>query len=188
MICSNCKKKTANVHFSGIINGKPVKVDLCETCAQNSGLTLNLIDTTLGHFAGPFFSFPSLSPILADLMNILSQWSKKETLVSPRACPQCRWTLRQFQRFGKMGCPECYMTFREEARNILKRIHGTTLHKGKKGTPLAAIPKPKSKEPREEPDEALSLLKARLEKAVKDERYEEAAKLRDKIRELEKKE
>jgi len=73
-----------------------------------------------------------------------------------------------------MGCPDCYKHFRSQAKNILKKIHGTITYTGAKA-PAMEIPK-----------ESKSQLQKRLEKAVKEERYEDAAKLRDQIRKLEK--
>ncbi len=183
MICSNCKKNEANVHFSGIINGKAVKLDLCEACSQTAGPKIPFFGMGLSGLAGAPVSFPSLSPILTEFMEILSQWpGKRLSTQTARACPRCRWNLRQFQKTGKMGCPACYTTFETEAREILKKINGNTLHKGKKVLKIHSI---KTK-PREPAADSLPDLKSKLEKAVREERYEDAAGLRDRIKDAEK--
>ncbi len=168
MTCTRCKKKDAFVHFNGIIDGKAVQLDLCEDCAKKSGLTAS-------------FNFPSaVQPALNDLMDVLSSWHQQSSGAVKSACPVCRWTMAQFQKTGRMGCSECYLHFHKEAESFLKKIHGATTHKGKKAPAEVAKTKVRDRE------KSLSRLKMDLEKAVREEQYELAASLRDKIRDFEK--
>jgi len=94
-------------------------------------------------------------------------------------CSNCGMTFDDFQRIGRFGCADCYMAFRENIRPLLKRIHGATKHTGKSA-------KGKGQDGRDNRPE-ISSLKQRLQIAVDREEFEEAAKLRDLIRDLENK-
>lgn len=81
----------------------------------------------------------------------------------------CGSSLQDLKRKG-IGCPQCYITFGKDLVELIPRVQaGETEHKGK-------IPKPKD----------LESLKIGMKKAIQEERYEDAAKYRDKIKELEK--
>ena len=73
-------------------------------------------------------------------------------------------------------CSECYATFKRSLGSLLKRIHGSPVHLGK--TPAKLIKPAKGKV-------ELSDLRKKLEKAVENEEFEEAVRLRDLIRRAE---
>lgn len=156
MLCSQCKKRPATVHFESLINGKSTHYDVCQECSRQLNLDIESL-----------MSFPIVPPAFSELLDLLSELKIKPagTSRTRAACPTCKWTLAQFQKTGRMGCPECYTAFETEARTVLKKFHGPTTHKGKKS-----------------PRESLPELKRQLEKAVKSENYELAAELRDKIK------
>lgn len=93
-----------------------------------------------------------------------------------KKCPLCKRTYSDFRRTGKFGCGECYKTFKTPIVSVMKQIHTDSTHKGK--IPSKSGQKLKQKRVLEE-------LKLNLQKAVKDEDYETAAKLHKKIREME---
>lgn len=90
-------------------------------------------------------------------------------------CPACGLSLRKFQKEGRLGCPECYRTFAREVQTVLKSLHDASAHRGR-------IPRSFRRDP--DPEEILASLRKRLSDAVKSEAFEEAARLRDDIREL----
>ncbi len=94
-------------------------------------------------------------------------------------CDKCGMTFDEFQKIGRFGCADCYLAFRENLRPLLKRIHGSTKHTGKSAKGRGADGPDKRAE--------ISVLKQRLQLAVDREEFEEAAKLRDRIRDLENK-
>ncbi len=94
-------------------------------------------------------------------------------------CDKCGMTFDEFQKIGRFGCADCYLAFRENLRPLLKRIHGSTKHTGKSA-------KAKGSDGQDNRPE-ISALKQRLQLAVDREEFEEAAKLRDLIRDLENK-
>lgn len=187
MLCTQCKKKEANVHFKGFINNKTIKMDLCEDCADKVGLTSGGFGFGLENPFGSAFNFPTTPSSLTGLFNLLSNWSQSPGLVvSQKICPQCRWSLGQIQKTGKLGCPECYSFFHEELKNILKTIQGEVVHKGKKpfekSIPLKKTKSKKAKTKESKPALTLESLKSKLQKAIEKENYEEAALIRDQIK------
>lgn len=129
-------------------------------------------------------------------------------------CPRCGLEFAEFARTGLLGCSECYHTFRAPLGPALRRIHGAATHVGARpATEAAGKPGPSTTErtaaagrgtarrgpvrdketgaerAREDPARAkearLSALRDQLRAAVADERFEDAARLRDEIRRLE---
>ena len=80
-----------------------------------------------------------------------------------------------FRNSGRLGCPHDYQAFQAELLPLLESIHSSTRHAGK--TPRRPSQKVRSQE--------LTRLRKDLQKAVTSEAYEEAAQLRDRIRQLE---
>jgi len=97
-------------------------------------------------------------------------------LLPQRECSQCGIKFAEFRNTGRLGCPLDYQEFRGELMTLLENIHGETRHCGK--TPRRL---PLSKLTQSE----LIQLRNRLKQAVHREDYEEAAKLRDRIKQLE---
>ena len=93
-----------------------------------------------------------------------------------QCCPSCEISFQQFRRLGRLGCPECYEAFRTQLVLLLDRIHGATTHVGKQ--PGEANPELVLELRRHQ-------LQGELDRAVTSEAYEEAARLRDEIREIE---
>ena len=92
---------------------------------------------------------------------------------NPSPCGECGIKFVEFRNSGRLGCPHDYDAFREELLPLLENIHGDTRHAGKV--------------PRRKPLRAADLggLRKRLQQAVGEEDYEQAAKLRDQIKSAE---
>jgi protein arginine kinase activator len=161
MLCSICKEKPATVHLTQIVGEKMQKLDLCEDCAKSKGIN---DPTSFG---------------LADLDLVLglgaSQQLEQAAGGVELRCPRCGFTQADFRKSSRLGCPECYATFAEGLAGLLKTMHKGTRHIGKAPEALRST--------RENADR-LKSLQARLAKAVKDENYEQAALLRDEIKQL----
>jgi protein arginine kinase activator len=99
-----------------------------------------------------------------------------EASLPNRECPHCGIRFVEFRNTGRLGCPHDYQEFREELSSLLENIHGETKHCGK--TPRRL---PQNKQTQSE----LVQLRKQLLQAVNKENYEEAARLRDRIRQLE---
>ena len=93
-------------------------------------------------------------------------------------CPACGFTYGDFKKVGRLGCGECYEAFKKQLTPLLKRIHSADRHVGK--VPLTVGKTIKD-------TRNLQELRMKMEKAIQFEEFEEAARLRDQIKELEKK-
>ncbi|MFA5362625.1 MAG: UvrB/UvrC motif-containing protein [Candidatus Omnitrophota bacterium] len=164
MLCDICGKNPATVHLTEIVDNHMDELHLCEECARQKS---SQMEQQFG-----------LSDLLVGLTQFEKSAEDKET--AGIKCPTCGLTYKDFKKIGRLGCGDCYTTLRKYLAPLLKKIHGSTLHQGK--CPVkSGIPRMKNKM---DPD----TLRARLQKAIQMEAYEEAARLRDQIKELEKKE
>jgi protein arginine kinase activator len=159
MICELCQKENATVHLTQIISGKMQKVDLCDKCSKEKGVT-----DPAGF---------SLADMLVDLGSVEEA---KGTGPDELVCPQCGFTHPDFKKTGRLGCPQCYVTFSEGLGAILKDMHKGIQHKGKIPSRAARA---------QEYQNRLKALHANLQAAVQSENYEQAASLRDQISHLE---
>ena len=134
------------------------KVNLCEGCSREKGVN----DPT--GFA------------LADLLLGLGAAQEIEKNPVRNLCPVCGFSQADFKKTGRLGCRACYDAFAEGLSGMLKNMHRGSIHTGKVPARLAVA--------RRRVQE-LTALQGALEKAVKEEHFEEAASLRDKIRFIE---
>ena len=164
MLCELCKQTQATVHLTEIVNEQMTELHLCEACANKKGAQVE------SHFG------------LSDLLSGLADFSKTEEPeeVTTRTCPSCGMTYEDFRKVGRLGCADCYTTFKRNLGSLLKRIHGSPIHVGKSPIRLIKTAKVTKTE--------LADLKRKLEHAIENEEFEEAAKLRDQIRRLEQQE
>ena len=164
MLCELCKQAQATVHLTEIINDQMTELHLCEACANQKGAQVE------SHFG------------LADLLSGLADFSKTQEPeeVSTKVCARCGMTYEDFRKVGRLGCAECYATFKRSLGSLLKRIHGSPIHVGK--SPLRLL------KPAKVAKTELLELKRKLERAITEEAFEEAARLRDQIRRLEQQE
>ena len=96
-------------------------------------------------------------------------------------CGGCGATWEQIALDERAGCAKCYSTFRASLTHLLEQVQREAKHFGK--TPRAAQKRQLRLELlRRRRDNQLEMLRNRLAQAVKFERYEEAATLRDKIK------
>jgi protein arginine kinase activator len=151
MKCDVCENE-ATVFLTQIINGQMTTVNLCESCSKEKGVTDEMGFGLAEAFLGP--------AQLAGTKNGGHQ---------DVACPACGFTQAQLKKIGRMGCPECYSTFRDGLDSLLKSMHKGTRHVGK-------VPRHLTEEAR--PARNLSQLKEEIDKAVREERYEDAAALK----------
>ena len=165
MLCDICAKNPATVHLTEIVDDQMSELHLCEECARKKS---SQMESQFG-----------LSDLLAGLADFEKPSEEKE--LGTVKCPNCGLTYKDFKKVGRFGCSECYITFKKFLAPLLKRIHGSGMHCGK--CPVKITP---GKSSRKKVD--IQELRCRLQKAVEDEAYEEAAKIRDQIKELQEKE
>jgi len=157
--CAICKAP-ATVHLTQIAQGNVTKVHLCEACAAKGGVTE--------------------APVL-NLKEILGvAFAPGESASKPAgpgiACPECGMTEAEFNKTARLGCAHCYDLFADNLTALLPRIQSGVTHGGKHpaGARIHTV------------RAALARLREELQKAVNEEKYERAAKLRDNVVALEK--
>ncbi|SEJ38473.1 Protein-arginine kinase activator protein McsA [Propionispira arboris] len=168
MLCDDCKKNEACVHITQISSDGKVDRNLCEDCAQKYGKIVFNPDKSFSvndFLTGMFNS--GLKPQLEDTKDTAQDF----------VCPNCGMTYRDFTHTGKIGCSVCYTKFGKRLEPLLRRIHGSSTHNGK-------IPKRSGGQL--EVKHQIKRLRETLQNHIANEEYEEAAKLRDQIKDLEK--
>lgn len=91
-------------------------------------------------------------------------------------CPSCGTSYASFRASGRLGCPRCYVAFRRLLLPFLGRFHRQVTHLGKFPVQAAGAASRVGE---------ITRTRIALEKAVAAEDFEEAARLRDRIRDLE---
>lgn len=169
MECQECHQKAATLHFTQLINGKKIDTHICEVCAKELGYMTHIEE---GY---------SLHNLLAGLFNFDSNQIKNNQNVdleqkAELKCSKCQLLFSEFKRTGKFGCAECYDSFSKQINPILSRVHsGNTEHNGK-------IPKRQGDHLHVK--KQLEEYKGQLKQLIEREEFEEAAIVRDKIKEI----
>jgi len=160
--CERCKKAKATFHLTNIDrSGSKVERHLCDKCAAEEGLlqTAKAVD---------------LNDIL---QNFIASSKTSGTDLSTLVCDRCGISYVEFRNQGLLGCANDYEVFKEQIARLLERTHaGGSVHTGKT---------PKSLGVAHKPQHDIRRLKRQLAEAVAAEDYERAAKLRDRVRQLE---
>ena len=192
MLCQNCGSNEANVRYTQVINGVKTEMSLCNKCSKELGVD-NIgfnIPINFNSFLGEFFN--------NDVELVPSFETPKQL-----KCSKCGMTYDEFTEKGKLGCAECYTTFKNKLDFILKKLHGSNIHVGRKldidivGTGLVSAQgenyanneigqtQDLSLQNLKEMQQSILDLKAKLKQCIKQENYEEAARIRDVIKKLE---
>lgn len=168
MICQACGKNTATTHIKTTVNGKLTEYYLCPECAKEHGYA-HLFEN---------WGFGSL---MSGLMGAAAPQRQV------KRCPSCGSSFEEISRSGRIGCAACYKTFHDELLPIVQRIHGTAQHKGKVPGGSALRVADSHKQLVAVETTAIDEKKRLLQKAIEAQDFEQAAVLRDEIKELEKK-
>lgn len=154
MLCDICHENVATVHLTEIVGEKIIETHICENCSdlKTKGVKEHL----------SLFEF---------LDGLLPEESEKDGAVK---CPGCSLSYEDFKKTNRVGCADCYKTFKRKLSPLIKKVHGLVFHKGK--VPLYGKKHPHGA--------LLKELEGKLIAAVKSEEYEEAARLRDEIKKI----
>ena len=192
MLCDNCKRREANVRYSENINGRKKEMNLCEECSRKLGIGNMKFNMPIdfSSFLGDFmedFATPEFMPMFNEIKAL--------------KCDNCGYTFDDIANTGRFGCSNCYDIFGERIDPILKRIQGNNRHIGRLGKTIdnKIDEKMKQKEKdnktnindnkekiKDKKGTKLERLQEDLKQAIKEERYEDAAKIRDEIKKMEK--
>jgi len=181
MLCENCNKREANVRYSENINGVRKEMHLCEECSRKLGITDNMdfrmpkfdLSNFFGSFLEDFSSSQDFMPLLSEVKQI--------------KCDSCGSSFDDIINTGRYGCANCYDVFEDRMDPILKKLQGANRHNGRLGKisdNKIKFEKNESNKSINNSENKLEKLQDDLKKAIKEERYEDAAKIRDKIKEM----
>ena len=193
MLCDKCKKNEANVKYTEIINGEKKEMMLCEECSHKLGL-----DNMSFNMPIDFSSF--FGGLLEDEMYNDQEFMPLFQKVKELKCDNCNMTYDEFVNQGKFGCEECYNVFSNKIDTLLNRLHGSNRYLGRKALRSSQDINNKESNMKDEfngdkkdknnkdiNENKLQKLQNDLKKAISDERYEDAAKIRDEIKKIENK-
>src|SRR5215208_8051146 len=161
MVCDLCKDGEAVIQLTEIEGSGVRQLHLCEKCAAERG-----VETTISA------AKPQINNFLQTIHEQMPG-AKGE----PVHCAFCSATLADFRATGRLGCAHCYEAFESSLRDLLRRVHNSGRHIGRRYEP----PTP----PVSETLSLLGELRQRLRRAIENEEFELAADLRDRIRVLE---
>lgn len=184
MDCQCCNKKPARIRICDVDdNAIGDQLNVCPDC-------FNLIKRYMFDMNKPLMTTVD---IIAEVQGLLTASGETALATLPEsggitpvksepvpACPECGITLSEFRAKGRFGCPRDYEVFAEHLDPLLERIHDTqpAKHTGR-------LPESGGREEVVEKRLTLADLRKQLDAAVAEENYEQAAKLRDQIKDME---
>ncbi len=169
MQCEICHESPASVYVtdleyeSDVPHGTPGKIhtrSVCSSCATE----LNL----------PHAQAPGQNK--AVLFKLLQKTAKRSKKATGPTCTSCGMSLQEFRAQGRLGCAACYKVFRVHLEPLLMRMHQANRHVGRgPGVGAAEV----------DLSERITRLQERMDLAIREEAYEDAARLRDELTLLE---
>ena len=160
--CEQCGGRAAAVTLTEVgLEGKVVR-KLCALCAEELGVPGDTLPLGNHQDDGRW----------DELLHRISQERIDEDSL---ACPGCGWTFGEFESRGKLGCPQCYQTFMGDMTRLLKEFHGADRHTGKVPHKIGR---------RIDMRRRILGVKDNIQIAIGEERFEDAAHLRDEMRDL----
>ena len=146
-------KKPATIHLTQIVDNKIHKVDLCDDCPYKQTVT---------------------DPEGFSLADFLMKDTQSIGIGQDLECEVCGFTPADFKKTGRFGCPHCYTTFKATLQPMLANMHKDIVHRGK--VPEKALA-------RMSLQRRLHQYESDLQEAIASENYEEAARIRDLLKE-----
>lgn len=178
MLCNECNENQAQITYTTIENNQVKEVHICHECMQKLlGQDLQI----------PLFQDPNMGNFMDQIFSLFFPKGGEEE--GDISCPYCGHSLREFQKTSLLGCQHCYESFKEELEKIIPRLQGSSHHVGH-------VPEDFEERLAQAMDQGKDIgqgaqasriqeLKEALRLAIEEERYEEAALLRDEIKEIE---
>ena len=167
MVCENCKERQATITITQVKNGQKNERHTCEVCASKFH---------------PFYFEMKEEPI--SLQQFITNWfgsppyankASQNKKMNDVHCPTCQLTYRNFLKQGKVGCATCYEAFREYLPAILEKLQAGTSHITEEAT---------SNLVQDDMNLQIQQLREQQKLAIEQERFEEAAQIRDTLKAL----
>lgn len=158
MICEHCHKEPATIFLTQVYEGKKIELHLCSKCAKEKEAFLYDNNSSFQQFLGGLLK--------------LSNGEVQEKNTPRMVCPKCSMSIEEFRKTSKLGCAHCYEAFEPYIKHIVKSVHGSQEHTGKKPLRMGKL--------LSRTDQILDL-ESRLKIALLQEDYYEAALIRDEL-------
>ena len=192
MLCQKCQQNPATVFFSQTVGNQTTQSHLCEVCAKE--------ETRAYGGMNPFNFNPFAA--FSDFLNNFMSWdegaiaevnsgrTKPATVDPQQQCPYCGYQLSFFRQNGRLGCTKCYEAFKATLGPLVSSIHGNVKHvdeaeKVRKYESENDKPEKVPAEERRSQKPEVKALREKISQAIQNENYEEAARLRDEVKNLE---
>lgn len=174
--CQLCGKIGPTMFITQIVKGEMRELNICEECARKQGL----IDPVALNFNEKFFpenfhnQLEALMHKVHDEIQAVQMHHTNNMIIADDksiSCPACKFSLSQFLRLGRLGCSDCYHAFAPflKDKNSQNAEGGAPAHTKDKPMPTHL---------------RIKYLEAQMAKLIQEEKYEEAARVRDEIKEL----
>ncbi|MEM9445579.1 MAG: UvrB/UvrC motif-containing protein [Verrucomicrobiota bacterium] len=158
------------------MNGKSVEVHVCEKCIPEINQD-NLIDFDIWEAVSKVAAekgIPDPCKVMEDEAAEISAKSlllpSKQGKKDANVCSECGFTNEDLRKTGRLGCSRCYEVFDEMLEDVFNDCQKGNKHHGK-------IPSGYE-------DLKIKKIKQDLQEAIDDERFEDAALLRDQLAKL----
>lgn len=170
--CDRCDQEST-VHEVTIKGGQKIEKHLCESCAREEGISIQ-INQPISELITKFVSsHGGGEPGGGEGAGAPASGAARAT-----ACPECGMSFAEFRQQGVLGCPGCYAAFEEQLGPLIERAHeGGTHHIGKA---------PRRAGGSIDRRQRIVAIRKQLSDAIEAEQYERAAALRDQLLEVEK--
>ena len=162
MLCERCHKRLATQRYAEVVDGRTTAKSICKTCLDD-----------LQNNACSGFELSGAAP--TPNREFFKRFST-DRMARHILCSGCGMDLVDALQNNTLGCSMCYSSFSEHIPSVLRALQPGLAHRGK-------IPVHESD--REQLNVQLQSKRFLLRTALKTENYEEAARLRDEIHEME---
>lgn len=154
MICDACNKNEATVRLVAIVDGVKTERHLCTECVEKQKQQMR-------------------ADGMQSMLSAIISRARRGIDHSSLRCPSCGTTYETFRKKSRLGCAQCYRTFRIQLKPLLVRLHGRSEHEGRMPERVEEPLKIKNR---------LERLQREMQVAVACEDFEQAAHLRDELR------
>ncbi len=172
MKCEICHKGDAKVAIHKMIDGRDAELYVCEQCARQECKPVIEISDASGKVFGKIDAKEFERKLSNALFGAIFNVAGHQILdLTDAKCPRCGLPRSEFRKNGRLGCVECYKTFANEVEPMIRDMHRGSVHVGKVPSSVRR-------------DREIVRVTAQLRTAISEDRFEDAAALRDKLNEL----
>jgi protein arginine kinase activator len=167
--CQRCGENEARVGYTEYREGGAEELQICLECAAELGFEIRASSPSEDPAGATKLPPGKVLGIVSLTASITSSGGISSEPKDTRVCESCGLKAEELVKQPLFGCPRCYETFESSLEPLLKRIHGASSHRGR--IPGGRVVPADVKD-----------LRRRLQCAISNEDYEEAARVRDELR------